>query len=405
MRRFLQAPSRFQLAKWRDCPRNLIGQRYSSRLYKPLNPGASQIRLLKIPQDPSSEFELVTASLDEKPRYAALSYLWGKPEHFGQITIDGDTLKIPDNLASAFLRILSDEPFRSQSYCQYLWADAICINQNDHEERSQQVQLMRRIFQLAHVTFAWVGPKDHSLSFNTINTIDKVIDHNTTRRSISSNALFNVEWLRGHPELCLDRGPDFPNNHLNDPWTAVADFLQYQYWKKAWIFQEVVLAGQLVFISPGEANLTWSTLRDLHQGKDTITRTRDDTKRPDFLSDTAWDLLSSPLLWGMISWLFLAQARTKIPDPDGFKGWIVSPFTTNLEATDHRDHIYGLLGVSDISISPNYSPENHASRVYTKYIAGWLKAARTQKTMHVHTPLAFLSLAGVGDAKSICSGC
>lgn len=47
-------------------------------------------------------------------------------------------------------------------------------------------------------------------------------------------------------------------------------------------------------------------------------------------------------------------------------------------------------------MSPNYSPENRASHVYTKYIAGWLKAARTQKTMHVRTPLAFLSLAGVG---------
>ncbi|KAF5232286.1 hypothetical protein FAUST_8820 [Fusarium austroamericanum] len=393
MRRFLQAPLRSHLNKLRYYPRNLTGQRCSSRLYKPLNPETSQIRLLNVPQGPSSGFELVTASLDDKPRYAALSYLLGNPEHYGQITIEGNTVKIPDNLASAFLCMLSDEPFRSQSDCQYLWADAICINQNDHEERSQQVQLMRRIFQLAHSTLAWAGPKDYSLAFDTIKTIGKIIDQNATNKGIVSTTPFDVEWLRGYPELCLDRGSNLPNNHLIDPWSAVADFLQHQYWKRAWVFQEVVLADQLAFISPRKSNLEWST-RGIQHGISSITR--GDTKRPDFLSDTAWDLLSSRLSWGKLSWLLLAQARTKIPDPDGFKGWVISTFAVNLEATDHRDHIYGLLGVSGIPMSPNYSPENRASHVYTKYIAGWLKAARTQKTMHVRTPLAFLSLVGVG---------
>ena len=131
-----------------------INQRYSSRLYKPLNPKTSEIRLLKLPQSSSSEFELVPVSLDDRPKYAALSYLWGNPEHYGEITIEGNTVRIPDNLASIFLRVLSDEPFRTQPYCQYLWADAICISQKDVGERSQQVQPMRRIFQAAHVTFA-----------------------------------------------------------------------------------------------------------------------------------------------------------------------------------------------------------------------------------------------------------
>jgi hypothetical protein len=205
--------------------------------------------------------------------------------------------------------------------------------------------------------------------------------------------------VTGSFETLSRRGPDFPNNHLDDPWSVVADFPQHQYCKRACVLQKVVFVDRLVFISPGEANLTWSTLHDIHQGTDIIARTRDDTKRLDFLLNTAWDLLSSPLPWGLICWLFLAQTRTKIPHPDGFKGWIVSTFTTNLEATDHRDHIHGLLGVSDIPISPNYSTENNASHVCTKYIAGWLKAARSQKNkkIHVHTPLAFPSLAGVGD--------
>ncbi|RKK87770.1 hypothetical protein BFJ69_g522 [Fusarium oxysporum] len=388
MRRFLQIPTR-------SLTRRLFSQsicQASSGLYKPLNPRTSEIRLLKIPPNPSSEFELVTISLDDEPKYAALSYLWGDPEKYGQVTIKGNTVKIPDNLASAFLCVLSDDSFRSQSHVRYLWADAICINQNDLDERSQQVQLMRRIFQRAHVTFAWVGPKDYSLAFETIKTITKDIYGNTPKENAPYKTNFDLEWLRRHPMLCIDRGPDLPNNHLNDPWSAVADFLQHQYWQRVWIFQEIVLANQLVFISPGEANLSWSMLRDTPQSVISVAN----DKKPEFLPDAAWNLLSNPMSWGKISWLFLAQARSKIPDPDGFKGWAVSTFAADLQATDDRDYIYGLLGVSGIPITPDYSPKNTTSQVYTKYMAGWLKAARTQQTTHVHSPLAFLSLAGTG---------
>ncbi|KAJ4109120.1 hypothetical protein NW765_004000 [Fusarium oxysporum] len=388
MRRFLQIPTR-------SLTRRLFSQsrcQASSGLYKPLNPRTSEIRLLKIPPNASSEFELVTVSLDDEPKYAALSYLWGDPEKYGQVTIKGNTVKIPDNLASAFLCVLSDDSFRSQSHVRYLWADAICINQNDLDERPQQVQLMRRIFQRAHVTFAWVGPKDYSLAFETIKTITKDIYENTPKENAPYKTNFDLEWLRRHPMLCIDRGPDLPNNHLNDPWSAVADFLQHQYWQRVWIFQEIVLANQLVFISPGEANLSWSMLRDTPQSVISVAN----DKKPEFLPDAAWNLLSNPMTWGKISWLFLAQARPKIPDPDGFKGWAVSTFAANLQATDDRDYIYGLLGVSGILMTPDYSSKNTTSQVNTKYMAGWLKAAHTQQTTHAHSSLAFLSLAGTG---------
>ncbi|KAF5607901.1 heterokaryon incompatibility (het-6OR allele) [Fusarium subglutinans] len=389
MKRFLQIPTR-------SLTRRFFSQsicQASSRLYKPLNPGTSEIRLLKIPPNPSSEFELVTVSLDDEPKYAALSYLWGDPEKCGQVTIKGNAVKIPDNLASAFLCVLSDDSFRSQSHARYLWAAAICINQNDLDERSQQVQLMRRIFQHAYVTFAWVGPKDYSLAFETIKTITKEIYENTPRGSAPFKTNFDLEWLRRHPMLCIDRGSDLPNNHLNDPWSAVTDFLQHQYWQRVWIFQEIVLAKQLIFISLGEASLSWSMLRDTPQSIISVAK----ENKPDFQPETAWNLLSNPMAWGKLSWLFLAQARTKIPDPDGFKGWAVSTFAANLQATDDRDYIYGLLGVSGLPITPDYNPKNTTSQVYTKYIAGWLKAARTQQTTHVHSPLAFLSLAGTGE--------
>ncbi|TGO37682.1 hypothetical protein BHYA_0091g00140 [Botrytis hyacinthi] len=45
-----------------------------------------------------------------------------------------------------------------------LWIDALCINQQDKRERSQQVQLMGRVYSQARMVLAWLGPaKDAEL--------------------------------------------------------------------------------------------------------------------------------------------------------------------------------------------------------------------------------------------------
>jgi hypothetical protein len=45
----------------------------------------------------------------------------------------------------------------------FRWYDALCINQNDIQERTAQVQLMGEIFKNANPVVAWLGPEgDHS---------------------------------------------------------------------------------------------------------------------------------------------------------------------------------------------------------------------------------------------------
>lgn len=96
---------------------------------------------------------------------------------------------------------------------------------------------MRCAFQLAVVTFAWVSPKDYSLAFDTIKMFANGIYKHTPDRNTPLETDFDIVWLRYHPALCIDRGPDLPNNHLNNPWSAVTSSLQYQYWQRVWIFQ------------------------------------------------------------------------------------------------------------------------------------------------------------------------
>lgn len=70
--------------------------------------------------------------------------------------VNGHNCQVTENLVFALsnhehilkLRSSSDHP---HIQAQYMWADAVCINQNDFEERVQQVLRMRQIYQRAIV--------------------------------------------------------------------------------------------------------------------------------------------------------------------------------------------------------------------------------------------------------------
>jgi hypothetical protein len=66
--------------------------------------------------------------------YAAISYTWGGPRLIYPIYVDDDThVLVTQNLDRALRRL------RYSNYMRILWADAICINQNDHKEKEIQI--------------------------------------------------------------------------------------------------------------------------------------------------------------------------------------------------------------------------------------------------------------------------
>ncbi|KAH8590701.1 heterokaryon incompatibility protein-domain-containing protein, partial [Bisporella sp. PMI_857] len=116
--------------------------------YGPLVTGSDTypIRLLKL--FPAANFateikyELLHARLEDQPEFEALSYEWGEDKHNPStpIFVHGNTYYVTKNL-------------------QIIWADAICINQYDTEERAQQVSQMRKIYDVdgARRVLVWLG--------------------------------------------------------------------------------------------------------------------------------------------------------------------------------------------------------------------------------------------------------
>src|SRR3569833_2294898 len=126
-------------------------------LYQPLNL-TNQIRLLRLlPLEPgqgndSSQYELFTSDLDScENTYSALSYAWGSPDQsVRRIKVNGIDFPVRENLghALAALRTAGERVF---------WIDAICIDQDNKQERNHQVKQMGDIYRRAAQVFVWLG--------------------------------------------------------------------------------------------------------------------------------------------------------------------------------------------------------------------------------------------------------
>ncbi|KAI1357571.1 heterokaryon incompatibility protein-domain-containing protein [Xylaria arbuscula] len=138
-----------------------------SLLYSPLDPTVPEIRVIKVLPCGDTENEQVSCLLGIVPlsddtRYAALSYVWGDPRVTEPIMVNGITLHVTTNLASA-LKNFSKHRFpkrEADEDLQYLWVDAICINQHESatSEQNHQVALMSRLYANAASILSWLGP-------------------------------------------------------------------------------------------------------------------------------------------------------------------------------------------------------------------------------------------------------
>ncbi|KAF7864071.1 hypothetical protein EAF04_007036 [Stromatinia cepivora] len=91
-------------------------------------------------------------SCKETHLYEALSYTWGGFDDPPQcISIDGHFLPVTSNLYAALLRL------RNCTFNRIIWVDAICINQEDEQEKSRQIQMMARIYGQANRVIVYLG--------------------------------------------------------------------------------------------------------------------------------------------------------------------------------------------------------------------------------------------------------
>lgn len=131
---------------------------YSAFKYVNLNPATNEIRLLRLlPGDNNvvrCDF-IQPIRLDDAPDYNAIFYCAGDPKHTKTICVDGLSMNVFASLADALRRLGSSIATPKESIV--VWADQICINQNDFNERANQLGKMRDIYRGASRTVVWLG--------------------------------------------------------------------------------------------------------------------------------------------------------------------------------------------------------------------------------------------------------
>lgn len=121
---------------------------------------ANQIRLLHL--QPANSLhdplvaQLAVAPLHDELQFDAVSYAWDGAFNdqeipFGEVALDGISTRITGNLQDALRRL------RRSSDTRLLWADAVCINQDDVQEQSEQVALMAQVYSSADQVIVWLG--------------------------------------------------------------------------------------------------------------------------------------------------------------------------------------------------------------------------------------------------------
>jgi hypothetical protein len=238
-------------------------------------------------------------------------------------------------------------PKELEGILDFLWADAICIDQKDVSERNVQVQLMGEIYRRARIVFALLHCDDGTVTL-AIQSLNRVAQALALRSAAGTNS---HSWTKEVPELFRD---NVNRGTYNKNWNAVDDFLSHPYWGRLWILQETVLAANLA-ITDGNAVLGFEDLELVHQWCDYL------RKHPTTGSEAIYPIVLNALRTpGVIYWSTVniiahywdrLQKNLRIPIWDALKTVRVKGY----KARDPRDMIYGYLVISPIEIVPDYS--------------------------------------------------
>ncbi|RDW64575.1 hypothetical protein BP6252_10226 [Coleophoma cylindrospora] len=181
--------------------------------YTPLILAHSQFRLIRLQHgvNPSPiKCYMQHSDLSVKTlHYSALSYEWGQPtDSDPYILVDKCLMRVRSNLLHALMHI------RHPQFGLLVWIDALCINQADNEERSQQVQMMGDIFKGAGTVFVWLGLSD-------------------THSDVAMDAIEDGNFEDGNFE-----------EHHDD----ILKLCTRPFWYRVWVIQEINLAKNLIFL-------------------------------------------------------------------------------------------------------------------------------------------------------------
>jgi hypothetical protein len=127
-----------------------------------------------------------------------------------------------------------------------MWIDAICINQADNDEKSQQVQMMCDLYKNVRKVTVWLGPPSEQGEF----AIGKIKDINFKLNSIRlarmllgmGDSLTASDKISYMEKLLYDA-----RGRSRFDLRPLADIFGRDWWHRVWILQEARVAAKTYF--------------------------------------------------------------------------------------------------------------------------------------------------------------
>jgi len=308
-------------------PPDRSSQRYR---YLPLDSSKNEIRLLRVLyatySDEPIKCILFHTTLDDAPPYEALSYAWGDRSTSFPVKINTGEVAVTHNLKLALQRLRP-----SISTLEFVvWIDALCINQQDIQERNFQTGKMREIYQNAKKVIVWIGPEGNG----SVHAIQLA-------RQLNACPKQDVEKLFMEPV----------GKALYDRLESLILLFRRRYWWRIWVIQEVSMSRETLIFC-GQECIPWAELEnvcDLMRGVE--------------------DLLKTKIF-------YKSQSKVRTLTHGGPRGLQLSRYSPGAttpplldlllshkskKSTDPRDKVYALVGIS--SSRNSFGPIDYSSPV------------------------------------------
>lgn len=212
-------------------------------VYSPLDDPKQDIRLLELlPGDHCDPIRVrilhvpltkpIPGSIDAcTMKFEALSYTWGSNKKVDSVIVEQCkkpssmfTMAVTANLMSALLHL------RDPTKARKLWIDALCLNQGDDLEISQQLPRMRDIYRLAYRVVAWLGPEGQNTKLALL-TLESIARE-------SHDVIYSSKSLEKFDSLALEIFPDEAAMC-----EALYELFTAPWFKRLWVIQELQLAN------------------------------------------------------------------------------------------------------------------------------------------------------------------
>lgn len=161
-----------------------------------------------------------------KTSYTAVSYTWGTEAASDVIYLDNQPFRVRPNLWSCLYYMA--QAAKSSAW-QYLWVDAICINQANATERNSQVLLMDQTYRDAVCVSVWLG---------LVKLPEEFMSDSPTQIPFKTVESDGFDWV-----------------------DSLVDLSNRPYWSRVWVIQEFLL-GQSVELYCSNSRIDWSDFQE-----------------------------------------------------------------------------------------------------------------------------------------------